>query len=194
MALCEASRAFVELKRAPEQAANLLKKVIKEHGQGLRARWHTVAAGGDQVGRKDSAKMQSAKCKMQSVLRIRRVLRLCILIFALCTLHYFAFQGLRGDPLLSGPAGAESQLTWCLVRVEKVDKERNMIIYGEVGLEGRAPDRCDQAQPPRRISSSRMATIMNAAGAARPACSSTTAAASETCIPNYWYQAASGGT
>ena len=39
MALCEASRAFVELKQ-PEQAANLLKKVIKEHGQG---RWGEVA-------------------------------------------------------------------------------------------------------------------------------------------------------
>lgn len=39
LALCEAAKAFVELKQ-PEQASNLLKKVIKDHGQG---RWAEAA-------------------------------------------------------------------------------------------------------------------------------------------------------
>ena len=84
--------------------------------------------------------MQSAKCKVKSVLD--QVCSFCILIFALCTLHYFATSTALAYveiPYTLGRLVQESTHIM-LVRVEKVDKERNLIIYRKVqDLKGTHP-------------------------------------------------------
>ena len=83
-----------------------------------------------------------------------------------------------------------------VMRVEKVDKEQNLIIYTKVA----GPQRHATPRRPSSTTSARPASI-RASGRtswpgpspARPPSSSTTARASETCIDNYWYQAYPGG-
>ena len=81
------------------------------------------------------------------------------------------------------------------MRVEKVDKEKNLIIYRKVqDLKGKHPRRRDQAQHrqggfhPREWQ-----FIMEWAEPGKMAVFCHNGGASETCIDNYWYQAYAGG-
>ena len=102
---------------------------------------------------------------------------------------------LRRDSLHPRPAFCRTPRNIVLMRVEKVDKEKNLIIYRKVRT-SRASTRRRRSSTTSAAAASRRASgrrIMDWAEPGKTAVFFHNGGASETCIGNYWYQAYAGG-